>query len=412
MSKVKFSPKKLIVAMSLVAVLPMTTAVEAGTADVEKLQQQIMELQQALEQIKAAQQKTDEKVANVEKTAVTTGKGGAISIGDTSVKIGGYIKGDLLYTTNGVNGKNGLLAAAHVKGADSNKDDRVDLSARESRFFIKTATPVAGKTLKTHLEADFYGTTDSELAANGHGLRLRHAYGSWGNVLVGQTWSTFMDLYALGELTAFGQHASALFVRQAQVRYTHPYDGGSLMFALENPEDGGDDQSTPDLIARANFDGQWGHASVGMLAREISDGGDKEWSAAYSLSARFPTVGRDDLRMQFNYGELGRYMGLVTYPDVNGTATGIEGFNSWGASLAYRHFWNSQLRSNVMFSRTEADDNPYGTVPDSSQSFHANLIWSPSPKLQYGIEYANWQVDSSGTEKELDTVQLSARYIF
>lgn len=411
MSISMFAPKKLVLAIGL-TVLTTVGAAQAASNDVDKLQQQIIELQKALEQVKEDQQATHKKVAQVEASAVSTEKG-ALKIGDTSVKIGGYIKGDLLYSSNGVNGVNATIAPAHVKTADSSKDDRVDLSARETRFFIKTETPVEGKTMKTHLEADFYGSGGNEFVSNSHGLRLRHAYGSWNNLLVGQTWSTFMDLYSLGELNSFGQHASVIFVRQAQVRYTHPFEGGSLMFAVENPEDGGDDQKTPDLVARANFNGNWGHAAAAVLVREINvEGGDSEWSSAYSLSARIPTVGGDDLRMQFNYGELGRYMGMVTYPDENLNVAGVQGFKSWGTSLAYRHIWNNTMRSTLMLSHTEAEDATYATVPESSQSLHLNLMWSPSAKLRYGIEYANWEVDSAGTKDDMDLVQLSARYMF
>ena len=36
-----------------------------------------------------------------------------------------------------------------------------------------------------YIETDFYGS--------GSVLRLRHAYGSYGGLLAGQTWSTFVD---------------------------------------------------------------------------------------------------------------------------------------------------------------------------------------------------------------------------
>ena len=66
---------------------------------------------------------------------------------------------------------------------------------------------MAGDTLKTFVEIDFYGAEDeaNEFVSNSYAPRLRHAYGSWGNWLAGQTWSTFMDLNGLGEVDAFGQ---------------------------------------------------------------------------------------------------------------------------------------------------------------------------------------------------------------
>ncbi|MGH1462389.1 MAG: DcaP family trimeric outer membrane transporter [Neptuniibacter sp.] len=389
---IKPFPKQLALAVCVATAIPAHAA-----TDIDALQKQIKALQAAIQEIKSEQ-----------KSAVKSTQGGII-IGDTKVSVGGYIKGDLVHTTDGVNGSlNALITPADTKKSDPNADNRTDLSARESRFWIKSSTEVAGKPFKTHLEADFYGSGGNEYVSNSYGLRLRHAYGVWGNVLVGQTWSTFMDVAALGEINAFGQHASPIFVRQGQVRYTHPYEGGNLMFALENGEDGGDDDSAPDIVARANFDGDWGHASIGVLSRKMGGDSDRDWENAVSLSAKLPTVGKDDIRLQYNYGALGRYMGLGQY--LEGAVDGAR--DVWGASIAYRHFWSDSLRSTFLYSKTEADDKDIANLLDEAESIHINLMWSPSPKLRYGIEYASWELNSDGTESDFDALHLSARYIF
>ena len=57
--------------------------------------------------------------------------------------------------------------------------------AKESRLFLDIRGPVEGKELQMYIETDFYGS--------GSVLRLRHAYGRYGGLLAGQTWSTFVD---------------------------------------------------------------------------------------------------------------------------------------------------------------------------------------------------------------------------
>jgi hypothetical protein len=365
------------------------------------LEQRLQSLEQELQTLKAQSVRTEN---------------GALMMGDTALTVGGYIKADVLYSSNGVNAKNALLAAAHVKAADENKSSRWDMTARESRFFLKTTSQVDGKALTTFLEADFYGSDGTESVSNAHGLRLRHAYGSWGNLLIGQTWSTFMDLAALGDLNAFGQHASAIFVRQTQVRYTQPFSGGNLMLAMENPEDGGDDQSSPDLVARVNLDGGWGHASLAAVSRQMSDGVDHTRASAFSATAKFPFAGGDDVRLQFSKGSLGRYMGLAIYPDENAWKARLQGYNSEGGSVAVRHVWSPALASTLMVSRTSTSERVDGGAIDSAKSIHANLMWTAASRVRFGAEWAKWDVKtvnaSVSDDKSVSTWQLSSRYLF
>jgi hypothetical protein len=226
-----------------------------------------------------------------------------------------------------------------------------------------------------------------------------------------------MDLNGLGEVDAFGQPAGAIFVRQTQLRYTQPFAGGSLQFALENPEDGGDDQSVPDIIGRVNFDGAWGHASVAAMARRLSldDGtdSDSKWGDAYSVTGRFPTFGKDDIRLQANYGNLGRYMGLRSFPDAL-TANGeIEGVDAWGATAIYRHFWTDNLRSSLAYSRTGLDSSGSANMTDSYDTTFFNLMWSPVANTTFGVEYQRFDLEEvDGDTFDLDRVHFSAQYNF
>jgi len=83
---------------------------------------------------------------------------------------------------------------------------------------------------------------------------------------------------------------------------------------------------------------------------------DEKLGGAVSVSARIPTIGRDDLRLQYNYGHLGRYMGLFTYPDVDlgeQAAGEVDPLTTYGATAAYRHYWSQTWRSSLVLSQTE-----------------------------------------------------------
>ena len=97
----------------------------------------------------------------------------------------------------------------------------------------------------------------------GDAFRLRHAYGQWRKLTVGQTWSTFSDPEAEPDgIDREGLNAISLF-RQAQFRWTQPLgERLALALAAENPApdisapDGspvpGVNQ-VPDLVARLRW---------------------------------------------------------------------------------------------------------------------------------------------------------------
>ena len=96
-----------------------------------------------------------------------------------------------------------------------------------------------------------------------------------------------------------------------------------------------------------------------------------------SLTARFPTVGKDDIRMQVNYGNVGRYMGLRAYPDAIVNGDQIDGVDAWGASVFYRHYWTDTLRSTVAYSTSKIQDagDYTGTTTTRYDSSFVNGFW-------------------------------------
>jgi hypothetical protein len=86
--------------------------------------------------------------------------------------------------------------------------------------------------------SDFFGV--GWLAAPNDGgnapiFRMRHPWGCLGPVCAGQTWSTFIPVWAGAETLDFGGGYSAIFVRHAQIRFIHSFGGGwILQLAIED----------------------------------------------------------------------------------------------------------------------------------------------------------------------------------
>jgi len=422
------------------ASMSMGSIAAADTLD--DLKKQIQALQQKVELLEKQQVETKKVVDSVEEVAAKkpASKGYFIIPGTgTEIKIDGYVKLDAIYSDKSAGDESAAdqyfdPPSIPLDNAAKEETDQFGLHARQSRFNIATATDSPFGKFRTYFEGDFFGSGGNQNVSNSYGLRLRHAYGELGKFLAGQTWTTFGIMDSLPETLDFGGPVAQVFARQAMVRWTEPFKWGSLQFAAENPnastlnangvKSATDDDHMPDLVGRANFKSAFGSYSVALLARQLSwdDGinSDETWGGAISLGARIPTFGKDDLRFQFNYGNaLGRYM-TTGFADMvlNETSTTpeVDTFDQWGAIIAYRHFWLDNLRSNLVYSYGEADNDldivPTG-VNSQFQSIHGNLIWSPCHRIDLGLEYLYGLRElENGEEGDLNRVQFSAQYHF
>ncbi len=231
---------------------------------------------------------------------------------------------------------------------------------------------------------------------------------TWGNWLVGQTWSNFMDVATLPESVDFiGPTDGTTFVRQPQVRYTTggfslsaenrettilPYDVAGVAGARIISDDG----YAPDLTARYAWKGDWGHVAVAGLLRELTHEtatiDDSTWAGSLSLSGKF-NFGKDDIRWMALYGNLGRYVGLNFATDAVLDANGnLDSLDGYAGFIAYRHIWGGSgaWRSTFTYSLQEYDNESIlgnSAANKSSSSWNVNLFYSPIPKLDIGAEY-------------------------
>lgn len=361
----------------------------------------------------------------------------AVTVGTTDFTVGGYIKLDAMVTqTSGGQIATGIGREFYVPSltptGTSDESANFDMHARQSRLFTKSTTALDnGKTVKGYFEIDFMATAGGdERITNGYSPELRHAVFSYENWTMGQTWSTYMDTAVLPDSLDFiGNTDGAVFVRQAQIRYTR----GAFQFALENPQTtvtpfaGGarivtDDNAMPDLVARFNHAAAWGSFSAALLARELSyENGainDSTYGYGLGLNAKVNLPGGDDLRLTLNHGEgLGRYVALNAGNDAVLTAgNDLEAIAVTAYAAAYRHNWNPKWRSSLVWSQLLVDNEVALTglaVPEAIHSVSANLIKQVADKLLVGIElrHAN-QALESGADGDLNRLQFSARYDF
>lgn len=361
---------------------------------------------------------------------------------DTSVTFGGYLKLDAIYSDRSAGTAsqgNQFLSPTLIPigpTAGDNARSQTTFHARQSRLFVRTATPTSLGDLTTYVEGDFFGADGNETVSNSNGFRVRHAWGTLGPFSAGQYWSNFMNEAALPETLDFGGPVGQIFVRQAQVRWTARSTAGEWSVALENPESlfgvpgtptllRADRDRWPDLTAKFKTTLGRGIFGIQAMARDIRIDSsaplattDSRWGGALAVSGVIPTgTGKGDLRFDLNAGNaIGRYQELGYYADgYVGDDHRIRLAPTVSGYVAYRHFWTARLRSSLVIAASRADNPPiaFGGVNRSARSEHLNLIWNPVNAVNLGVELINARrVVDDGRSGRLNRVQLSAQYGF
>lgn len=423
---------------------------EARVAQLEAQIQALVQAQQQQQQQQQSITQTQTRLDQVQvaETAMKPIQSKPIlSTPDSVFTYGGFIKLDAMVTDTSdgqiAEGSAGRMfyvpstIPVAANGAEVDSDPYTDIHAAFSRFwFAADHTTQAGDKFRAYIEADMFGggsaNLGNEVSTNTHGITVRQAFVTWNNWLAGQAWSNFQDTAALPEAVDFvGVTEGTTFVRQAQIRYT----SGPFSLALENPHttvstlataarnNAGGSDSLPDLTARYVAKGDWGHFSVAGLLRQLKSGDESDSGAAVSLSGRFNLGANDDIRWMANYGSgIGRYLGFGLGADAVLDANGnLHAQNGGGGFVAWRHAFTPKLRSNLMYSMAEFDNDRSlaGWGPGSfaaterAQSFHANLIYSPFPKLDIGAELGWGQRELEDDRKgDLRRVQTTVKYTF
>jgi len=438
--------------MLLSMALPATAAIDATAnearisaleAKVEKLEALLEQRYRELDQSCARTEEVEEALkgcASMEQVeeALADPADHPTLYNETEIKVGGYVKVDGLISdyskapTRGV-GEDFFIPSTIATSGESG-DPRLNLHAKETRFWLKSFTPTAHGDITTHFEIDFLlGQQGDERVGNSFSPRVRHASLSWDRWIVGQTWTNFLNTTTLPDYLDFIGPVGATFARQAQIRYTAPTANGNWSFSLENPETtltpfgGGpridaDDSTFPDIVVRRDWTGGWGNLSMAGMIRElkIDEMGldDAELGAAISVAGKFTLSDGDDFRWQLNYGNaLGRYLGLNSFNVGALDATNkIVLTEQYGVFAVYRHIWNDRFHSSFGASFSSADNDTAISgfaVPQNYRSAHADIIWSPINRMSLGAEYV-WgrRQDESGDDGTLNRLQFSARYLY
>lgn len=387
-----FKRKKLCMALAASLIASVGSAQAVTSEEAKLLRDEINKLRSEIAHMKAGgtagagelQGRVEQLELNAKEAVVAGDFPGSLRLpgSETSFRIYGFAELNAVHEFKGDNTDVDyatFLPYVPLEGSPgANRKGATYLTARTSRLGIEVNTPSSYGPINMKLGGDFNneprtgnsavtGTVANILtqqATNSYGFRLRHAYGQFAGFLVGQTWSTFMDLDSLPETVDFNGQIGATFIRQPQVRYSHPTkDYGTFTVAVENSlsyvlDDTGSVTTAgfsrvPDLVARWDKRFNWGALSLRVVTHEnrLNDGGGvslSERGFGFAASGTYKVTGDDTFMWSFTGGKgIGRYLNYVEGALYDASTRSIYLEKAAGVVLGWQHRASESLRYNV-----------------------------------------------------------------
>lgn len=288
-------------------------------------------------------------------------------------------------------------------------------TAETSRLGFESSTPESKGPLTTKVEIDFY----SYGADHRNLLRLRHAYGEYDGWLIGQTWSTFMDVDDLPETVDFNGPIGAPFSRRAQVRYAFgdAKAGVRVTLAAEDPADlsGGPSsgEKFPQLVARLDKSFEWGAINLRAMTHTKRSENDIKRGYGFGVGGSYKLGAKDSLMGQYSRvdGDVDALYGSNGYAIATTTGT-ITFDRNQGLVMGYAHVFSDRLRSNVAMGLNRGQT-ALGADDRTLKEVFLNLIYSPIKSVDLGGEWIWGQRKTfDGEIGRLSRIDLMARYSF
>jgi uncharacterized coiled-coil protein SlyX len=372
-----------------------------------------------------------------------------------AAKVGGNVRLAVVSNFDPIGSDDRFIAGAipvpgDLSSTDGELFDGATISAKRSLLNLDVRADSSVGQFRAFIEGDF--VTD---VGSSNVFRLRHAYGQYKRLLLGQTWSTLMDLEAEPEEIDFEGLNGEIVLRHPILRWSGGL-GEKRLFsvAIEDPTpgiaNGIGKSNTPDLVATINLQRDKGHVQFGGVLRDLNaeqtlDPDDPNtdetrsdstvgWGLSFSGTQLTQKAEKNDKFMwQVNIGEgLGGYINdTATIGDLDAVFSphgSLEAIPAFGGYLAYTHFWHrdplsyfgakgllKDLRSTMVYGYTSVTN--FDFQPDDAyaetQRASVNVVWSPITPIDVGVEYL-WGLrkNKDGKKGTANQLQMVATFKF
>ena len=192
----------------------------------------------------------------------------------TLLKIGGYFKTDFIYDLKPAgNAESFIVSSIPIPTVVGVNNATVSVRPTRLNLDFRVPTTKVGE-VRFYLEGDLFGTNSTT-------PRLRHAYAQVKNVLLGQTFSNFMDPDAFPDTLDFQGPNGMVSIRNPQLRYGFALSPSTTFYiSIEKPSSditfktpqfsAQPNAPSPDGTVRLRTEFERGHLQIAGLFRSIA----------------------------------------------------------------------------------------------------------------------------------------------
>ncbi|WP_151825282.1 DcaP family trimeric outer membrane transporter [Acinetobacter bereziniae] len=395
------------------------TALMINTAQAATDSQEIQQLRNEVQELKALLQQQQQQVRLVEskvESAPASASSGLKSKSGADINIYGFVRGDANYIIEGADDD-----FNKVNATTGEAKDKLRATAKTTRIGLDFNTPVGDAKVGGKVEVDFAGNGVNE------NLRIRHAYLTYNNWLFGQTTSNFLSSHA-PEMIDFATNLGGGTTRIPQVRYAYNLAPTTkLLVAAEEGNSAGITgtaikYSLPVLTGKVtqSYAGGNGNASARVLVENYKDNNIRKDKTGWGIGVGTDFKVADPLKLfadaSYVVGNSNYLYGSNSaYSVVNGDIEQNE-FTAVQVGGTYKILPN--LRSTLAYGALFADNGTDFAKANQSanekvQQAWLNVIYSPAKPIDLGIEYINGKRETfAGQSYKDNRVGLMAKYNF
>jgi hypothetical protein len=324
---------------------------------------------------------------------------------------------DFIFDTGDPGDPDQFVPAKIPVAGDPNKGggNRFNVSAKGSRLMLDVRAPAREGTPRFYYENDFFGSGSSTM-----NFRIRHLYGQYYNIILGQTFSVFEDPDVWPDTLDYEGPNAVVSARLPLLRYQLPLTKQwQINASVEKPSSEVDTtvdptvvpvNRAPDIGLNARWEeASFGHVQLAAIGRILgadgkTNGNQTVLGGGLNLSVVKSLFTRDSFQLQ---GTLGQ--GIARYDNDDffnndaayNQAGDLKALPYMAAMVGYTHGWAEKLRSTASYGLVEIN-NETSQGPNAyhqTQYASLNLMWQPFKLLTMGMEglYGRKEVQSGAT---------------
>ncbi len=424
------------------AILMITTSSYAAMTleeQVAHLQNQVQELQTLMQQQKQASEKISAELPILkEKSALKTDLKQLVTKGGAEFELYGNVRADASYQFKGPSTMYNYISAVPLEGSvnEGNNSDKFQSTLNATRFGFNFKTPKMGDhSVGGKVEMDFFGGAGRDT------FRIRHAYLTYDQWLIGQTWSNFNAVEYFPETVDASLSVGGSLTRVPQVKFSYPVDKNmNLAFSLEDSKaetvttsgtqgfttDAKAKLKIPSAVGRLNYKFDNGSALSGrvFLTQKATnhEGNDDflAWGAA--LGGKYQITDNTLVRFDYNHikGDTKNVL-WSNYAYVFDANDKMKPNEFDVVTLGLTKQITPKIRSTLGVGYMRAnDDNSFADLVrnDSTQNKELkegwiNMFYNPVKPINLGIEYMYGERKTFSDQKGIDNrLNFTAIYDF